>query len=102
MKVKVNGEDHDLLEGISLTGLVDYLGAKNSRVAVELNLEIVPKARFDETRLSAGDIIEVVGFVGGGLSLSHRSLVCARVFSAQFGLGSPVLDLPFCWCCRYR
>lgn len=49
--------------------LADYLaeaGYIRERVAVELNGDIVPKAAYDDTRLSAGDEVEIVAFVGGG------------------------------------
>lgn len=46
--------------------LLDLLGVQKERVAVELNLNIVPKGRFGETVLKNGDRIEIVSFVGGG------------------------------------
>lgn len=49
--------------------LSEYLSENNlsaSRIAVELNGEILPKSKYDETMLKDGDIVEVVNFVGGG------------------------------------
>lgn len=65
----LNGQSR-LFEGLSasdsLDGLVAELGLKADRVAVELNGEIVPRTEWAEARLSEGDRIEMVHFVGGG------------------------------------
>jgi thiamine biosynthesis protein ThiS len=68
MKVIINGDDHQLDGPISLSGLVESLGMKADRVAVELNLDIVPRNRWIETQLADGDRLEIVHFVGGGSS----------------------------------
>jgi sulfur carrier protein len=63
--VKVNGVDVDTAGQT----LADYLATTDfdvKRIAVELNEEIVPKARYAETTLADGDVVEVVSFVGGG------------------------------------
>jgi len=49
---------------------VESLGMKADRVAVELNRDIVPRDRWAETRLTDGDRLEVVHFVGGGSELN--------------------------------
>ena len=49
--------------------LSTYLSENNlfaSRIAVELNGEILPKTKYDETELKDGDVVEIVNFVGGG------------------------------------
>jgi len=68
MKVVINGEDHQVAGPITLSGLVERLGMKADRVAVELNLDIVPRDRWIETQLADGDRLEIVHFVGGGFS----------------------------------
>lgn len=68
MKVIINGDDHQLDGPISLSGLVERLGMKADRVAVELNLDIVPRGRWVDTQLADGDRLEIVHFVGGGSS----------------------------------
>lgn len=50
----------------SISDLLKYLKVEAPRVAVELNLEIVPKAQFDAISVNEGDRVEVVSFVGGG------------------------------------
>jgi sulfur carrier protein len=52
----------------NLAQLIESLGMKADRVAVELNLEIVPRGQWSETALKSGDKLEIVHFVGGGLS----------------------------------
>ena len=66
MKVQINGEDRQVADGTSLAGLLESLELGEVRVAVERNLEIVPKDRYDETTLAEGDHLEIVTFVGGG------------------------------------
>jgi len=66
MKLVVNGEDRDLAEPVTLEGLVERLGMKPDRVAVELNREIVPRDQWSRTRLKESDRLEIVHFVGGG------------------------------------
>ena len=65
MKLRINGEER-VLTSETLEALVAELGMKGDRVAVELNREIVPRARWAETRLREGDQLEIVHFVGGG------------------------------------
>lgn len=63
--VKINGEPLD----IAGKTLAEYLASTKydpMRIAVECNGEIIPKAKYGETVLQEGDVIEVVNFVGGG------------------------------------
>jgi len=66
MTLHLNGEPRDFPDGLTVAALIAQLGMKPDRVAVELNLEIVPRARWDATKLKDGDKLEVVHFVGGG------------------------------------
>ncbi len=66
MKLQINGEPSDFSGPISLSQLIQQLGMKPDRVAVELNRKIVSRDRWDETNLSEGDRLEIVHFVGGG------------------------------------
>jgi thiamine biosynthesis protein ThiS len=70
MNLVVNGEKRKVKGPITLSGLVEKLGMKADRVAVELNLNIVPRGQWTETQLSDGDRLEIVHFVGGGIFLS--------------------------------
>lgn len=66
MQIILNGEKTEQKDGISVAGLLTQLGIGLERVAVEVNLDIVPKAKYDAHLLSDGDKIEIVHFVGGG------------------------------------
>lgn len=63
--VKVNGESFEM-DGRSVAFMLDSLKYDRTRVAVEINEEIVPRATYENTILKNGDIVEVVSFVGGG------------------------------------
>lgn len=65
MKVRVNGMDMDV-KAETLLELLQELNINSQRVAVEVNLEIVKRDRFNEYRIKEGDSIEIVNFVGGG------------------------------------
>jgi thiamine biosynthesis protein ThiS len=66
MILHLNGEDRSFEPPLSVAGLVEKLGMKPDRVAVELNREIVRRECWAETELKDGDRLEVVHFVGGG------------------------------------
>ena len=63
--IKINGNEFDYV-GRSVQEVITELGYDKSRIAVERNEMIVPKASYEETILEDGDIVEVVSFVGGG------------------------------------
>ncbi|WP_428408079.1 sulfur carrier protein ThiS [Hyphococcus sp.] len=66
MDITVNGEKRRFEGPITVAGLLTALDLQPRKIAVERNLEIVPKSLFGETALSDGDKIEIVQFVGGG------------------------------------
>jgi len=66
LEVVLNGEPHRIPEGATVADLVAGLGRDPRTVAVERNGDLVPRARFSETLLGAGDRVEVVHFVQGG------------------------------------
>jgi sulfur carrier protein len=66
MNIQVNGQTRDLPEGSTIASLLGELGVTQPHVAVEVNLEVVPRAVHRETRLKEGDRVEVVTLVGGG------------------------------------
>ncbi len=63
--VKINGVDADLA-GVKLSDYLKTAGYESKFIAVEINLEIVPKSAYSETEFKDGDTIEIVNFVGGG------------------------------------
>ena len=66
MTIIVNGERREIPEGLNVAGLLVHLGMANGRVAVERNLDILPRARWHETQVESDDSFEIVHFVGGG------------------------------------
>jgi thiamine biosynthesis protein ThiS len=69
MRLLINGEEREFAgEQLTLAALVEQLGMKSDRVAVELNRDIVSRDRWPQTNLRDGDRLEVVHFVGGGCS----------------------------------
>jgi len=69
LTIQLNGREQQVPDGLTLEGLLSWLKLPRDRVAVEQNLEIVPRARWAETSIRDHDRLEVVHFVGGGLSL---------------------------------
>ena len=66
MRLLVNGEERSFADVDHIAALVSALGLDARKVAVERNLEIVPRSAYALTVLSDGDRIEIVHFIGGG------------------------------------
>jgi thiamine biosynthesis protein ThiS len=66
ISIAVNGEERAANSGTTVTDLLRELGLDAGRVAIERNLEILPRPKWTETRIEAGDRYEIVQFVGGG------------------------------------
>ena len=66
MKLIINGNDTEVKDNLTVTGLLDSLEIQPGRVAVEVNLKIVKKCDRDSHLLNDGDAVEIVNFVGGG------------------------------------
>lgn len=64
--VTINGERREIPDGLTVAALLGHLGMATGRVAIELNLDILPRARWRETQVQANDSFEIVHFVGGG------------------------------------
>jgi sulfur carrier protein len=66
IEIVLNGEKRQVPEGLSVSGLLAHVGIVADRVAVELELEIVPRGKWAATPVLDGAQVEVVHFVGGG------------------------------------
>lgn len=66
MHLVINGEEKQFTGLSTLLSLVEHLGLQADRLAIELNRDIVPRAKWTETTLAEGDRLEIVHFVGGG------------------------------------
>jgi sulfur carrier protein len=86
MKLIINGEPQSSTAD-TLHALVEQLGMKSDRVAIELNREIVPRERWPQTPLREGDRLEIVHFVGGGSPRSTsflQSRTLSRALESSF------------------
>ena len=90
MRIQINGEDREVEENISLPQLVAILSLKAERIAIELNHNVVRRAKWEDTLLHTDDRVEIVHFVGGGCKRydprgSHETtLTTIRVSSCRF------------------
>jgi sulfur carrier protein len=66
MTAIVNGEERELAAGTTVSALLDALGLRGKRYAVEVNRDVVPRTSYAERLLAEGDHVEIVQFVGGG------------------------------------
>jgi thiamine biosynthesis protein ThiS len=66
VKIRLNGDPFEIANPLSISELLAHLNIDPRRVAVEHNLDIIRRARYDTTIINEGDEVEVVNFVGGG------------------------------------
>ena len=66
IQIIVNGEKRDVPAGLGVTDLLSHLGLPTERVAIERNLEILPRSQWLSTAVHGGDRFEIVQLVGGG------------------------------------
>ena len=66
LAIRVNGEERRVPAGLSVAAMLAELGLDPKRVAVERNLEVVPRSSLGDVTVEDGDQYEVVHFVGGG------------------------------------
>ncbi len=66
MKIRLNGDPFEIASPLSISALLADLKIDPRRVAVEHNLDIIKRARYDTTIINEGDEVEIVNFVGGG------------------------------------
>ena len=66
IRVRLNGKDCEIQPGLSIHALVESLDFNPQLIVVELNREILAKERLEEIKVSEGDQVELVHFVGGG------------------------------------
>lgn len=66
MQITLNGQARQIAEGVTIAELLDELRLAGKPVAVEVNLELVPRSQHAQRRLAEGDRLEIVTLVGGG------------------------------------
>jgi thiamine biosynthesis protein ThiS len=66
MKITINGELREIPDGLNVAALLQHLEMTADRVAIERNLDILPRAKWQETEVQPNDRYEIVHLVGGG------------------------------------
>ncbi len=66
MKIFLNGQEKEIKEGLSLLSLIEELDLDVNKIALEKDLEIIERSRFDKTLINEGSRIEIIHFIGGG------------------------------------
>ena len=66
MNIYLNGEAREVPDNCSAAQLVDHLGLGGKRIAMEVNMEIVPRSSYPDHTLQADDKVEIVHAIGGG------------------------------------
>jgi thiazole synthase len=92
ISIRVNGEHRRVMDGLTLAGLALELGLEPTKVAVERNLEVVPRSTLAAVRVQDGDELEIVHFVGGGdhaVALDEDSwTVAGKTFRSRLIVGT--------------
>jgi len=66
MNIIVNGENREVVDSLTVKGLLEKLDIKSENVVIELNREIIGKEQFEIAKIKENDQLEIVHFVGGG------------------------------------
>lgn len=90
MRLTINGEDKVYTEALTVEALLGKIGLDSKKVAVERNLEIVPKSSYEQMNLSDGDRLEIVHFIGGGnqQAIDDPLVVAGQTFSSRLIIGT--------------
>lgn len=88
MTVTVNGEPRSFTPPQTVASLVAELGLDGRKVAVERNLEIVPRSTYEATAISDGDRLEIVHFIGGGEAAADTWTVAGKTFRSRLLVGT--------------
>lgn len=92
ISIRLNGEHRRVRQGLSLAGLASELGFVPEKIAVERNLEVVPRSTIGQVMVQDGDELEIVHFVGGGDVMAQTAddnwTVADRTFSSRLIVGT--------------
>ncbi len=86
--ITLNGEPKSVRAGISIAQLAAEIGLDSAKVAVERNLEIVPRSTLADVIIADGDALEIVHFVGGGQDADDSWTVAGRTFKSRLIVGT--------------
>jgi len=93
LRLSLNGEAREFPSPLTVEGLLKHLALDPRKVAVERNLEIVPRSTYGQAGLSEGDRLEIVHFIGGGNEMAAAGRPAAPGTPAA--PAAPVTDKPF-------
>jgi thiazole synthase len=91
ISIRINGEHRRVREGLSLAALASELGFVPEKIAVERNLEVVPRSTLAQVMVEDGDELEIVHFVGGGDHAATRDdtwTVAGKTFHSRLIVGT--------------
>jgi thiazole synthase len=89
MKLVINGEERSFSASMTVEALLGELGVDSRKVAVERNLEIVPKSSYAQVAVNDGDKLEIVAFIGGGSSAAGDTFtVAGKTFTSRLLVGT--------------
>lgn len=90
--VTINGEARELNGPVSVAGLLTDMGLDPAKIAVERNLEVVPKSQYQAVTVGEGDRLEIVHFIGGGEELERPVdkplIIAGRTFKSRLIIGT--------------
>lgn len=87
MKIRLNGEQREIDDGMTVSALFSSLNISELSSAVELNLDILDKKDYGRTRLNDGDLVEIISFVGGG-EMSDTLTIAGIEFGSRLWVGT--------------
>ncbi|CUW40584.1 Thiazole synthase [Magnetospirillum sp. XM-1] len=88
MKLVINGEERSFSATMTVEALLGELGVDSRKVAVERNLEIVPKSSYAQVAVNDGDKLEIVAFIGGGSDAADTFTVAGKTFTSRLLVGT--------------
>src|SRR5215471_9891021 len=93
LTVTINGEERSLNGALSVRDLLSSLGMNPAKIAVERNLEIVPRSQYGAVMVGEGDRLEIVHFIGGGsapvdVPADKPFIVAGRTFKSRLIIGT--------------
>ncbi len=87
MKIRLNGEQREIADGMTVSALFSSLNISELSSAVELNLDMLDKKDYGRTRLNDGDLVEIISFVGGG-AMSDTLTIANIEFGSRLWVGT--------------
>lgn len=88
MRLTINGEEQEYTAPLSVSQLLDLLDLDKQAIALEKNLQIVPKSAYSSEQLNDGDKLEIVHFIGGGSEESDNFTIAGKTFKSRLLVGT--------------